>query len=413
MRVTVPFGLILGLASLLLGLFPLPGTEWLQVIGNNPPQVCATSSALAPFSLQVLNSSSSGSVGWSAQPVEQVGGAGWAQLSPSTGTLAPGHRTIVQVIPNVLLCQYVTERTSTAASAGHGYTAVNDPSVPAAATYHVAVTDATAHRTTTVDMSVLGSASTVHSGPTVTPTIAPTPTPTPTPPPIPTPTPTPPPIPAHLSVGPTGTTSVNCFGSSVAYPKITIGNTGGKTMNWSASTTVSGASLSSGSGLVAPGGSQQVSVSQGGPTSTATNVNISSNGGSATVSFTCIPPVVNFNIHPTQASWNCQTQGQPPAVAVTLDNTGSNVAVNWSAAAENPYAGAPLSITSATSGTIPATSAGQMTVTPNNTVDFGSPEGYTCDSSYGLGTTYTFDVTVNATIYKFAYTINGYSIPVA
>lgn len=54
-----------------------------------------------------------------------------------------------------------------------------------------------------------------------------------------------------------------------------------------------------------------------------------------------------------------------------------------------------------------------MTVTPNNTVDFGSPEGYTCDSSYGLGTTYTFDVTVNATIYKFAYTINGYSIPVA
>src|SRR5262249_13782429 len=159
--------------------------------------------------------------------------------------------------------------------------------------YHVAVIDTGKHQTTTVGMALKGSG------------VASVPTPSGSP--------------AKLGVGPSSATSVDCFGSSVAYPKITISNTGGQTLNWAASTTVPSASLNPSGGSIAPGSSQQVSVSQGGPTSTATKVNIPSNGGIATVSFTCIPPRPNLRVtHNQTMTQSCTPTA--PSYAVTLDN---------------------------------------------------------------------------------------------
>src|SRR5262249_35665445 len=111
-RVTMPLGLMLGLAALVLGLLAPPGLGGLQVIADDAPQTCSTGSVLAPFSLQVVNTSTSLNIEWTAEPVEKVGDSDWARVQPSNGTLAPRHRAMVQVIPNVLVCDFVARGAS-------------------------------------------------------------------------------------------------------------------------------------------------------------------------------------------------------------------------------------------------------------------------------------------------------------
>jgi hypothetical protein len=94
--------------------------------------------------------------------------------------------------------------------------------------------------------------------------------------------------PAELSVAPSGTNYVSCGSLPIDYPTITVTNTGGQPLNWQASATNGQVTLGPSSGSVAGGQSQTVAVTQtsGGE---GTDVHVTSNGGSATVSFVCQP----------------------------------------------------------------------------------------------------------------------------
>jgi hypothetical protein len=118
-----------------------------------------------------------------------------------------------------------------------------------------------------------------------TPTITPTPTPTAGSRPTPTRTPAPAP---QLSVSPTGTTYINCGSLPIPYPSVTVRNSGGGTLTWQASATNAQVTLSPASGSLGAGQSQTMTVSQtsGGA---GTDIHVTSNGGSATVSYMCNP----------------------------------------------------------------------------------------------------------------------------
>lgn len=103
------------------------------------------------------------------------------------------------------------------------------------------------------------------------------------------------------------------------------------------------------------------------PTATATAAATATLSPTATATTTPSPVVMKFSISPTSAFWNCTSQGTPAgAQTITLDNSGSTVAVTWSATAvERDAAGNPWAVFSPASGQIPAYGKQTMTITPD------------------------------------------------
>jgi hypothetical protein len=122
---------------------------------------------------------------------------------------------------------------------------------------------------------------TVALQPTATATLQPTATATTAPQPTNTPLPPPP----QLTVSPTQTTAF-CLNNT--YPAITVKNTGGQQLNWSATgpSTPAVVTPSPANGLLDPGASQTINVSGSSPGPTV-SIQFTSNGGSATVTYTC------------------------------------------------------------------------------------------------------------------------------
>jgi hypothetical protein len=116
--------------------------------------------------------------------------------------------------------------------------------------------------------------------PTATATLQPTATATTAPQPTNTPLPPPP----QLNVSP-AQTPVYCLNGQ--YPDITVTNTGGQQLNWSATgPTNPDVTLNPASGSLPPGQSQTVKVSGSRPPPTV-SIQFTSNGGNATVTYTC------------------------------------------------------------------------------------------------------------------------------
>jgi hypothetical protein len=93
--------------------------------------------------------------------------------------------------------------------------------------------------------------------------------------------------PPQLSVSPPGTTNVSCGSLPLTYPSVTVKNTGGQTLTWHVTATNAHVTVSPSSGSISAGQTQTLSVSQtsGGA---GTDLNVTSNGGNATISFVCI-----------------------------------------------------------------------------------------------------------------------------
>jgi hypothetical protein len=110
--------------------------------------------------------------------------------------------------------------------------------------------------------------------------------------PAPTPTSSPtasatPAAPPQLSVSPAGTTDVNCSTLPISYPRVTVKNTGGRTLTWQVTATNAHVMVSPASGSLTAGQSQTLTVSQASG-SGGTDLNFASNGGSAKITFECI-----------------------------------------------------------------------------------------------------------------------------
>lgn len=107
---------------------------------------------------------------------------------------------------------------------------------------------------------------------------------------------------------------------------------------------------------------------------------------------TPVPAIIRFSIAPTTASWNCPTQGLiPAAVTLTLDNTGSNVAVSWNANVIDKLStgapGAPWATVKPASGSVPAGSKAPITISP-----YPPNPSYVCYSSGRAGTPYRVSI---------------------
>lgn len=85
-----------------------------------------------------------------------------------------------------------------------------------------------------------------------------------------------------------------------------------------------------------------------------------------TPSPTPVPVVIQFAISPTTATWDCNAQGLSPAPqTITLDNSGSNVAVSWQATAvEQLASGSVWTAISSSSDTVPAYGTQTITISP-------------------------------------------------
>jgi hypothetical protein len=115
------------------------------------------------------------------------------------------------------------------------------------------------------------------------PDVTPSPTVAPATATLPPPTATSGPAPAKLSVSPT---APDAFCLNGQYPPITIQNTGGQTLNWSAQASDQAVTLSANHGSLAAGASASVQASGSHP-GPSLSVSFASNGGSASVVFTC------------------------------------------------------------------------------------------------------------------------------
>jgi hypothetical protein len=111
--------------------------------------------------------------------------------------------------------------------------------------------------------------------------LRPTPTPTPTAPATATPA-----APPQLSVSPPGITDVNCGTLPIPYPTATVKNSGGRILTWQVTATNTHVTVSPASGSLTAGQSQTLAVSQTSG-SGGTDLNFTSNGGSAKISFAC------------------------------------------------------------------------------------------------------------------------------
>ena len=107
------------------------------------------------------------------------------------------------------------------------------------------------------------------------------PTPTATSTPTATVTQAPPP---QLNVSPAGTTDINCSAPPVQYPKVTVKNSGGRTLTWQVTSTNAHVTVNPASESLGSGQSQTLTASGSG----GTDLNFTSNGGSAKITFECI-----------------------------------------------------------------------------------------------------------------------------
>jgi len=112
------------------------------------------------------------------------------------------------------------------------------------------------------------------------------PTPTASPTVSPTPSPTPKATPPQLSVSPTGEVNVVCGALPLTYPAVTVRNGGGGTLTWSVTATNAHVTVSPAGGSLGAGQARTLTTGQasGGA---GTDLNFTSNGGSAKVSFVC------------------------------------------------------------------------------------------------------------------------------
>lgn len=113
--------------------------------------------------------------------------------------------------------------------------------------------------------------------------VAPPPQPTKTPRPQASKTPQPPP--AHLSVTPL---QPKAFCANGQFPSLTVKNTGGKTLTWSASGPSNPPlTVKPSHGSLAPGVKMTVAVSGPYPTGPSVIIAFTSNGGNVSVTYTC------------------------------------------------------------------------------------------------------------------------------
>ena len=137
------------------------------------------------------------------------------------------------------------------------------------------------------------------------------------------------------------------------------------------------------------------------PTQTvAPNPTATTKSGAAKSTATPAPtatPVIVFAISPTSASstTDCPTSTTPPAQKITLNNTGSEAPVSWSAS-ESGYSWATISPSS--SGVVSAHGQQQITVTPTYSSVCASP---------GAHSWYVTIVVSGAGSYTFTYSIQG------
>jgi len=263
-RAVVPLALILSMAALLLQILSLSGGDAFQVVLQTSPQSCVVS--LAPFTLELDNSSSAVAAPWSASPVEVLrNGTPWAQVQPAQGTVPARQRTQVAVIPNALVCQYLGRAQPVAG--GHTFAVLL---LATDATYHVQVTSTgRTRRTTTLAMQIAGG--TPLQAPTVTPTPSPTPARVLRPTPRATatrstPTPTPRPITAHaaLQVTQNQTYSESCTSVPASAYTVTLDNRGSNVpLDWQFSAAGSWASASPSHARIGAGQTATVRVSPG------------------------------------------------------------------------------------------------------------------------------------------------------
>lgn len=226
-RVAIPLAMVGALIALLVSVLPLPllGHDSVQVHADNPLQSCTGS--LVPFTFELDNAASTLDVSWSAQPVETLGGGTpWAQVQPAQGAVRAGHRVKVQVVPNLLVCQFLARAQPVANGQVNA-----DVLLATDATYHVQVTSTGwTRQTTTLTMQISGG--TPLPTPSATPTRTPRPTPratatrsTPTSTPR-SPTPTPRPITPHaaLQVTQNRTYSESCTSAPASAYSVTLDN---------------------------------------------------------------------------------------------------------------------------------------------------------------------------------------------
>lgn len=103
--------------------------------------------------------------------------------------------------------------------------------------------------------------------------------------PRPQPSITPQPSPAHLSVTPQPTTA---FCANGQFPSLSVKNTGGKTLTWSASGPDNPPiTVKPSNGSLAPGAKKTVAVSGPYPTGPSVIIAFASNGGNVSVTYTC------------------------------------------------------------------------------------------------------------------------------
>jgi hypothetical protein len=118
------------------------------------------------------------------------------------------------------------------------------------------------------------------------------------------------------------------------------------------------------------------------PTATATPLPTATATATPSPTATATPvPVVNFVVSPTSFSQSCTSTPTLPALVVTLDNTASNVAVNWQITiTDTDPVGNIWATASAASGTVLAGQSQTVTITPISTL---------CQDMGGVGASYT------------------------
>jgi hypothetical protein len=374
-RAVVPLALIFSMAALLLQVLSLSGGgDAMQVVLKSPPQSCVVS--LAPFTLELDNSSSAVAAPWSASPVETLpDGTPWAQVQPAQGTVQARQRAQVAVIPNALVCQFLS-RTQPVAG-GQSFAVLL---LATDATYHVQVTSTgRTRRTTTLAMQIAGGT------PLPTPTVTPTPSPTParkarstpgatatsTPGPIthaPTPTPTPTPRPftphAALQVTQNQTYSESCSSSPASAYTVTLDNQGSNVpIDWQFSAAGGWASASPSSARIGAGQTATMTVSpnvcriSNDATSYFATLQLGFPQGGSQPDIELRDVIAGPAPHPALVVTQNQDAGGCTPVSsytVTVNNLAGNVPVSWQFVPAESINGMPWATASPSSGTLAA-----------------------------------------------------------
>ncbi|HEX9414913.1 MAG TPA: hypothetical protein VF916_15520 [Ktedonobacterales bacterium] len=399
-RAVVPLALILSMAALLLQVLSLSGGDALQVVLQTPPQSCTVS--LAPFTLELNNSSSASAATWSASPVEALAdGTPWAQVQPAQGTVRAGQRAQVAVIPNALVCQFLARAQPVAG--GRTYAVLL---LATDATYHVHVTSTgRTRRTTTLAMQIAGG--TLPAAPSPTPTRTPRPTPratatrTSTPrSPAPTPTPTPRPITPHaaLQVTQNQTYSESCTSAPASAYTVTLDNRGSNVpIDWQFSAAGGWASASPSTARIGAGQTATVRVSPSvcpiGADSTTYQATLHlgfPQGGSQpdiALSDTIAGPAPYPALVVTQNQSAYASCYPPASYTITVNNLGGNVPVTWQfVPVEYSGGGVPWAKAAPPSGTL---AAGQgdtnITVYPQSWIGWNGMYNATLQLSFPAG----------------------------